>query len=145
MKSLNRVTLLGNLGRDAETKFTQSGIARTTFSMATARRVKDGDGWRDETDWHNVVLWRSEKLAQHLTKGKQVYVEGRLSTRNYEKDGAKVYVTEVVAEEVILLGGDRQERGEKSESRQQSGKRTVVPAGDDGASPMAIDDDDVPF
>ena len=107
-RSLNKVMLIGNLGRDAETKFTPAGVARTNFSIATTRRFKDtatGD-WRDETDWHNVVLWRSENLANYLLKGKQVFVEGRLQTRSYEdKDGKKVYSTEVVAEEVMLLGG----------------------------------------
>ncbi len=100
--------LIGNLGRDAETKFTPAGVARTTFSIATTRRWKDqatGD-WKDETDWHNIVLWRSENLANYLLKGKQIYLEGRLQTRSYEdKDGKKVYATEVVAEEVMLLGG----------------------------------------
>ena len=107
-RSVNKVILIGNLGRDAETKFTPGGAARTTFSIATTRRWKDqatGD-WKDETDWHNVVLWRSENLANYLLKGKQIYLEGRLQTRSYEdKDGKKVYATEVVAEEVMLLGG----------------------------------------
>jgi len=107
-RSVNKVILVGNLGKDAETKFTPSGVAKTTFSVATSRRWKDqqtGD-WKDETDWSNVVLWRAENLANYLTKGKQVYVEGRLSNRSYEdKDGVKKYITEVVAEEVILLGG----------------------------------------
>ena len=100
--------MVGNLGRDAETKFTPSGIARTTFSVATARRYKDQqtNEWKEDTDWHNVVLWRSENLANYLTKGKQLYIEGRLSSRSYDdKDGNKKYVTEVVAEDVILLGG----------------------------------------
>ena len=81
--------LIGNLGRDAETKFTPAGVARTNFSIATTRRFKDtatGD-WKDETDWHNIVLWRSENLANYLLKGKQVYIEGRLQTRNYEEIG----------------------------------------------------------
>jgi single-strand DNA-binding protein len=107
-RSVNKVILVGNLGRDAETKFTPSGVARTTFSVATTRRFKDQqtNEWKDETDWHNVVLWRSENLANYLTKGKQLYIEGRLQTRSYDdKDGNKRYTTEVVAEEVILLGG----------------------------------------
>lgn len=107
-RSVNKVILLGNLGKDAETKFTPSGIARTMFSVATTRRFKDQQTgeWKDETDWHNVVLWRSENLANYLTKGKQVYVEGRLQSRSYDdKDGNKRYITEVVADDVILLGG----------------------------------------
>ena len=107
-RSVNKVTLIGNLGRDAETKFTPSGVARTTFSVATTRRWKDqatGD-WKDETDWHNIVLWRLENLTPYLLKGKQVYIEGRIQTRNYEdKDGKKMYATDVVAEEIMLLGG----------------------------------------
>jgi single-strand DNA-binding protein len=107
-RSVNKVILIGNLGRDAETKFTPSGVAVTKFAVATSRRWKDQQTgeWKEETDWSNVVLWRQEAVGQYLTKGKQVYVEGRLQTRSYEdKDGQKKYATEVVAEEVILLGG----------------------------------------
>jgi single-strand DNA-binding protein len=107
-RSVNKVLLIGNLGRDAETKFTPSGVAMTRFSVATSRRWKDQQSgeWKEETDWTNVVLWRSENVGQYLTKGKQVYVEGRLQTRSYEdKDGQKRYSTEVVADDVMLLGG----------------------------------------
>src|SRR5215469_18587065 len=107
-RSVNKVILVGHLGRDAETKFTPGGAAVTRFSVATNRRWKDQQSgeWKEETDWSNVVLWRSENLANYLTKGKQIYVEGRLQTRSYEdKDGKKVYATEVVADDVILLGG----------------------------------------
>jgi single-strand DNA-binding protein len=107
-RSVNKVILLGNLGRDAETKFTPNGTARTTFSIATGRRWKDQQTgeWKEETDWHNVVLWRSENVANFLTKGRQVYIEGRLQSRQYDdKDGNKRYVTEVVADELILVGG----------------------------------------
>ena len=107
-RSVNKVILVGHLGRDAETKFTPAGVAMTKFSVATNRRWKDQQSgeWKEETDWANVVLWRQENLANYLTKGKQVYVEGRLQTRSYDdKDGKKQYMTEVVAEDVILLGG----------------------------------------
>ena len=107
-RSVNKVILVGHLGRDAETKFTPGGAAVTKFAVATNRRWKDQTSgeWKEETDWTNVVLWRSENLANYLTKGKQLYVEGRIHTRSYEdKDGKKVYSTEVVADEVILLGG----------------------------------------
>ena len=107
-RSVNKVILLGNLGKDAETRFTPQGTARTTFSIATSRRWKDQQTgeWKEETDWHNVVLWRSENLANYLTKGKKVYIEGRLQSRSYDdKDGNKKYVTEVVADDVILVGG----------------------------------------
>src|SRR6266853_6875712 len=107
-RSVNKVILIGRLGKDAESKFTQSGTSVATFSIATSWRQKDQQTgeWKDHTDWHNIVLWRSENVAPYLTKGTQVYIEGRLQTRNYEnKEGKKVYVTEVVAEELILLGG----------------------------------------
>ena len=138
-RSVNKVILVGNLGKDAETKFTTSGTAVTKFPIATGRRWKDQQSgeWKEETDWHNVILWRSENLANYLLKGKQVYVEGRIQTRNYEdKDGKKVYVTEVVAEDVILLGG----------SMPRSAQRTQPPAAaprDDFS--QDITDDDVPF
>jgi single-strand DNA-binding protein len=106
-RSINRVTLLGRLGQDAETKFTTGGVAVTKFGLATSRRWKSGEEWKEETDWHDCVLWRNEALSQYLTKGMRVYVEGRLQTRNYDdRDGRKVYVTEVIADQVILLGGN---------------------------------------
>jgi single-strand DNA-binding protein len=106
-RSLNKVMLIGHLGKDAETAYTASQTAVTKFSIATSRRWKDpaSDEWKEETQWTQVVVWRQEKLAQYLSKGKQVYVEGRLQTRKYEKNGVDHWVTEVVADEVILLGG----------------------------------------
>src|SRR5258706_4972416 len=107
-RSVNKVILVGNLGKDAETKFTQGGTAVTKFTIATGRRWKDKQSgeWKEETDWHNVVLWQAENLANYLLKGKQVYIEGRLQTRSYEdKEGKKQWFTEVVADDVILLGG----------------------------------------
>ena len=113
-RSVNKVILVGHLGRDAETKFTPAGVAVTKFSVATNRRWKDQQTgeWKEETNWTNVVMWRGENVAPYLTKGKQVFVEGRLQTRSYDdKDGKKVWTTEVVAEEVILLGGRGQAGG----------------------------------
>ena len=168
-RSVNKVILVGNLGRDAETTFTPSGIARTRFSVATGRRWKDQQTgeWKEETDWSNVTLWRAENLANYLTKGKQVYVEGRLQTRSYDdKDGKKVWSTEVVAEEVILLGGRGGDAGapagEEFSGGMQSMPRSAQPqrraAAPDNAGPAAgtasapeggfeagITDDDVPF
>ncbi len=155
-RSVNKVLLIGNLGRDAETKFTPSGASVTRFSVATTRSWKDqqSNEWKEETNWTNVVLWRQENLSNYLVKGKQVYVEGRLQTRSYDdKDGKKVYATEVVADEVILLGG----RGESGpESAGQFPARSSAPsrgrgAGAGGGNPeddmggMQITDDDVPF
>lgn len=119
-RGLNRVMLIGNLGKDAETKFTPGGTAVTNFSIATARRVKRNDQWQDETDWHDVVLWQGENVAQYLTKGAQVYVEGRLQTRSWEaQDGQKRYRTEVVCDPggLLLLSGERQSRSEPRQTR----------------------------
>jgi single-strand DNA-binding protein len=141
-RSVNKVILLGNLGRDAETRFTPGGAARTTFSIATGRRWKDQQTgeWKEETDWHNVVLWRQENLANYLTKGKQVYVEGRIQTRSYEdKDGKKVYTTEVVADDVILLGG-------RGADAPRGSQRSATKAPQEAAAPdFDATDDDVPF
>jgi single-strand DNA-binding protein len=153
-RSVNKVILVGHLGRDAETKFTPGGAAVTRFSVATNRRWKDKDSgeWKEETDWSNVVLWRSENLANYLTKGKQIYVEGRLQTRSYEdKDGKKVYATEVVAEDVILLSGQGGGGGSRggddygapvSQPRGASRQQPAVQNDDFG---QGITDDDVPF
>jgi len=161
-RSVNKVILVGHLGKDAETKFTPSGIARTNFAIATSRRWKDQQTgeWKEETDWHNCVLWRSENLANYLTKGKQIYVEGRLQTRSYDdKDGNKRYMTEVVADEVILLGGRGEGGGAGAPSEggysQQpvSMPRSARPAAaapapaaaTDSFGDQGISDDDVPF
>ncbi|MDQ2712012.1 MAG: single-stranded DNA-binding protein [Acidobacteriota bacterium] len=158
-RSVNKVLLIGNLGRDAETKFTPSGVSVTRFSVATTRRWKDQqtNEWKEETNWSNVVLWRQESVSNYLTKGKQVYVEGRLQTRSYDdKDGKKVYATEVVADEVILLGG-RGEGGDFDASGGGAGRGSAPPKGGGGKSGsgagaghdddygMQITDDDVPF
>jgi single-strand DNA-binding protein len=155
-RSVNKVILVGHLGRDAETKFTPGGAAVTRFSVATSRRWKDQQSgeWKEETDWSNVTLWRQENLANYLTKGKQVYVEGRLQTRSYEdKDGKKVYATDVVADEVILLGGQgggggRDEYGSSAGgpvSMPRSAQRSSAPASQHDDFGQGITDDDVPF
>lgn len=156
-RSVNKVILIGHLGRDAETAYTASQVAVTKFSVATSRRWKDqatGD-WKEETDWTRVVLWRGEGVAPYLLKGKQIYVEGRLQTRSYDdKDGKKVYATEVVADEVILLGGrgDSGPSGGDEYSQQEPMKsaprgRPAPAAAPSHAAPMSggVDEDDVPF
>lgn len=156
-RSVNKVILIGHLGRDAETAYTASQVPVTKFSVATSRRWKDqatGD-WKEETDWSRVVLWRGEAVAPYLLKGKQVYVEGRLQTRSYDdKDGKKVWATDVVADEVILLGGrgDSGPSGGGDEYSQQEPMRSAprgpkAPSAPAHAAPMSggVDEDDVPF
>ncbi|MGH9610041.1 MAG: single-stranded DNA-binding protein, partial [Bryobacteraceae bacterium] len=134
-RSLNKVFLIGRLGRDAETKFTPSGVSVTRFSVATTRNRKDQQTgeWTEETNWTNVSLWRQENIANFLLKGKQVFVEGRLQTRSYDdKDGKKVYATEVVADEVILLGsregGSLEAGGQATRSAASAGGGRSGPA-----------------
>ena len=155
-RSVNKVILLGNLGKDAETKFTPSGVARSTFTIATSRRWKDQQSgeWKEETDWHNVVLWRAENLANYLLKGKQVYVEGRLQTRSWEdKDGQKRFMTEVVADDVLLLGGRGDsssqsgdfDRGDRPVSMPRSAQQRQPAAAPPDEFNQGVSDDDVPF
>jgi len=156
-RSVNKVILLGNLGKDAETKYTQSGTAVSNFTVATNRRWKDQQTgeWKEETEWHRCVLWRSENRANYLTKGTNVYIEGRLQTRSWDdKDGQKRYTTEVVCEDLILLssrggGGESGGGGEgervvsmpRASGRPQAG---AAPAPPDDMN-QGITDDDVPF
>ena len=158
-RSVNKVILLGHLGKDAETKFTPNGVARSTFPLATSRRWKDQQSgeWKEETDWHNVLLWRAENVANFLLKGKQVYIEGHLQTRSYEdkKDGQKKYFTEVVCDELILLGG----RGDTAGAPAGPAGEYAPPVSMPRSAPRApaaapeppddlnqgITDDDVPF
>jgi single-strand DNA-binding protein len=104
---INKVILVGNVGRDPEIKSTQSGIRLAKFSLATTdRRFKDENG-QPRTEWHNLVAWRglAEVVEKYVTKGKQLYIEGQIRTRNYEQDGQKKYFTEIHVEEMELLGG----------------------------------------
>jgi single-strand DNA-binding protein len=162
-RSVNKVTLLGRLGKDADTKFTPSGISLSRFSLATDRRTKDSQTgeWKDITDWHNIVVWRTENIANYLLKGKQIYLEGRLESRSWEdKEGQKKYITEVVCEAagVVLLGGsggsgrgegapdptgefDRPVSMPRSAQRQQP----AGPAAPPEDFNQGITDDDVPF
>jgi single-strand DNA-binding protein len=114
-RGLNKVMIIGHLGRDPEMRYTPSGRPVTTFSVATARSWHSADGERhEETEWFNVVAWGSlaEICNQYLRKGQQVYIEGRLQTRRWEDtDGNKHFTTELVAKEMIMLGERREVSG----------------------------------
>jgi single-strand DNA-binding protein len=135
MGSVNKVILVGNLGRDFELRYTPGGSPVGTMNLATTESWKDKEGQRQEkTEWHRVVVWgkTAENLNEYLTKGKQVYVEGRLQTRQWDdKDGNKRYTTEVRADSVVLLGG-------KGVSEPSHVSDEMVAAGD-------VADDDIPF
>jgi single-strand DNA-binding protein len=114
-KSVNKVILIGNLGKDPEVKYTPQGTPVAKIALATNERFKDKSGeWQDRTEWHNVVLWQrlAEIAGEYLKKGGKVYIEGRLQTRSWDDktSGQKKYMTEVVANDLVLLGG----RGEGS-------------------------------
>jgi single-strand DNA-binding protein len=118
-RGLNKVMIIGHLGRDPEMRYTPSGRPVTTFSMAVSRTWNSGDGERhSETEWFNIVAWGNlaEICKQYLNKGQQVYIEGRLQTRHWEdKEGQKRTSVEVVANEMMMLG-DRRNRNETEES-----------------------------
>ena len=139
--------LLGNLGRDAEVGYTASQVSIVKFSVATQRRWKDeksGD-WKEETDWHNVVLWRGDKIAPYLTRGSRVFVEGRIQTRSYEKAGEKKYVTEIVADSVILCRSETPPR-RLCGANERAGADAAEPAPRATATSRGgIDEDDIPF
>ena len=115
-RGVNKVTLLGNLGKDPEVKYTPGGMAVAKFSLATGERRKDKDGnWQDHTEWHNLVAFgkTAEVAAEYLKKGKQVFIEGQLRTSSWDdkESGAKRYKTEVIVNELIMLGGGGGEGG----------------------------------
>lgn len=115
---LNKVTLIGNLGADPELKHTQSGQSVCNFSLATTKKWTDQAGQKQEkTEWHRIVVWgkQADSCGQYLAKGRQAYVEGELQTREYEKDGIKRYVTEIVASQILFLGGVGQQNGQASQ------------------------------
>ena len=109
MGSVNKVILVGNLGRDAELRYTPGGAPVATLNLATTEVWNDKAGQKQEkTEWHRIVLWgkSAESLNEYLTKGKQIYVEGRLQTRQWDdKDGNKRYTTEIRGDRIVLLGG----------------------------------------
>jgi single-strand DNA-binding protein len=125
-RGLNKLMIIGHLGRDPEMRYTPSGRPVTTFSVATSRSWHSADGERhEETEWFNVVAWGSlaEICNQHLRKGQQVYVEGRLQTRRWEdSEGNKHYTTELVAKEMIMLGDKRETYTEEDHDDESEGE-----------------------
>lgn len=143
MASINKVILVGNLGADPEKRFTGSGQAVTTFNLATTEVWNDKTGAKQEkTEWHRVVVWgkQAETCAEYLSKGRQVYVEGRLQTRQWEdKDGNKRYTTEIVAQTVKFLGSSP---GKGSTDSDSVPKAAVADA---NTNPGFESESDIPF
>jgi len=159
-RSVNKVTLLGNVGKDPEIRSTPSGTMVATFGLATSDRQKDAQGnWQDHTEWHNLVAFTrtAEIIRDYVKKGSKIYVEGTLRTSNWEDktSGQKRYKTEIIVNELILLTGREEGAGGSASqggySRSTSSSSTASfdqrpPAGqDDVAQQAEISDDDIPF
>lgn len=136
--AVNRVILIGHLGRDPEIKFTPSGVALAKFSLATTEKRRDAEGnLQDHTEWHNIVLWRrqAEVAGEYLKKGMLVYIEGRIQTRTWEDpQGAKRYMTEIIGDRMQMLG----RKGEVEPSPEPK-------VSEPEAAPPAEEEEDLPF
>ncbi|MCC6963817.1 MAG: single-stranded DNA-binding protein [candidate division Zixibacteria bacterium] len=140
MASVNKAILIGNLGKDPDLRYTPSGVAVCTFSIATTEKWKDKNTneMKETTTWHNIVLWRrqAEIAKEYLQKGSPVYIEGRIQTRSYDdKEGNKKWITEIVGDRLQLLG----RRGEAPEPSSAPGPEAQE------APPLTEEDDDLPF
>lgn len=134
---VNKVILIGNLGKDPESQTFDSGVKKTSFSLATTEEYKDKEGNRvKQTEWHNIVLWRglADVAEKYLSKGNQIFLEGKIKTRSWEdKDGNKRYTTEIVGDNMTMLGGGRkQQNGDSSQEATTDAPATEV-------------EDDLPF
>ena len=143
--SVNKVILVGNLGKDPEVRFTGTGRAVARFPVATSEVWNDNDGQRQErTEWHNVVVWgkQAETCGQYLAKGRQVFVEGSIRTRQYDdKEGNKRYITEVIGQRIQFLGG----RGGGGGSDSPRHVDEPPGGGGGGGGGGGAEDDDIPF
>jgi single-strand DNA-binding protein len=140
MKSVNKVILVGNVGKDPEVKYTPSGTPVAKFSIATNERFKAKSGeWQDRTEWHNLIAWQrlAEIVGEYVQKGSKLYIEGRLQTSSWEdkQSGEKKYRTEIVANDLVLLSGNRS-------ARESEGARYPHSADHDEHT---ITDEDIPF
>lgn len=148
-KTLNKVTLIGRLGKDPEMKYSASGVGVTKFSLATNRYVKPTPGGErtEETDWHSIVTFEklAETVNQYLHKGSLVYIEGRIQTRKYDKDGETRYITEIVAGEMIML--DPKDAGASTGPATRPAAGVRAGSGGSASKYAAIDepDDEIPF
>ena len=158
-KSVNKVILVGNLGKDPEIKYTQSGIPVAKFSLATNERFKDKSGeWQDRTEWHNIVAWQrlAEIVGEYVKKGSKVYIEGSLRTSSWEdkQSGEKKYRTEIVAQDLVLLGGRGEGSGGGGGDFEGRSRSAAAPSSFDQRAPQqpeehhqetTITDEDIPF
>jgi len=143
MASLNKVMLIGNLGKDPEVRYTASGQAVAGFSLATSEKFKGKSGeWEERTEWHNITLWGklAEIAGEYLSKGKTVYIEGRLQTRKWQdKSGNDRYTTEIVGDKMQMLSPKGERRGGDVSSEPATG------GGGGSYEEPPFQDDDIPF
>ena len=143
MASVNKAILVGNVGRDPEVRYSPSGTAVCNLTLATTKKWKDKDGEaKEETEWHRVVLYQrlAEVAGVYVKKGKQIYIEGSLKTRKWtDKDGVDKYTTEIVADQMQLLGGREEPEKPKTHAEMKRGNSAPPP------KKGRFDDDDVPF
>jgi single-strand DNA-binding protein len=156
MKSVNKVILIGNLGKDPELKFTPSGTPVAKFSLATNDRFKDKEGqWQDRTEWHNITAWArtAEIVGEYLKKGGKVYIEGSLRTHSWDDKttGQKKYMTEIVVNDLVLLSGRGEGAGDDSGGRSRGAAAggnnfdQRAPEPEHAAAATPISDEDIPF
>lgn len=150
MAGVNKVILVGNLGKDPEVRHLENGAAVANFSIATSETYKDKNGNRQEqTEWHNIVLWRglAQIAEKYLKKGSQIYVEGKLKTRNWQdKDGNTRYTTEVVGDQMTMLGSRGSGNNESTAPAPKVNNEPDVLANTGGSADLSSDDaDDLPF
>lgn len=143
MAGINKVILIGNLGKDPDVRSLESGAKVANFTLATTEYFKGKDGQRQEaTEWHNIVLWNqlAELAEKYLKKGNSIYLEGRIKTRSYDdKDGVKKYITEIFGNQMTFLGGPKSEGGSQQGSGSNQGSSQeagIVEDPDDGDLPF---------
>ncbi|MBQ6072132.1 MAG: single-stranded DNA-binding protein [Bacteroidales bacterium] len=150
MSGVNKVILIGRLGKDPDMRTFETGSKRASFTMATSEIYKDKNGNRIEnTEWHNIVCWRNlaEKAEQYLTKGKLIYLEGKLRTRSWDENGSKRYITEIEASTFTMLGSKNEGESTPVVTQVQNAQSTAPqpPAPEPTYEPLPQDTDDLPF
>lgn len=144
--SVNKVILIGRLGKDPDVKYTAGGTAVANFSLATSETFKKEGEKQEKTEWHKIVIFGklAEIAGEYLKKGSQIYLEGKLQTRSWgDKDGVERYTTEIVLSEMTMLGGRSDNSGPDANPKKQAEKKKPASNEPDGAPPY--DDDDLPF
>lgn len=151
MAGVNKVILVGNLGKDPEVRHLESGVAVASFTLATSESYRDKttNERKTLTEWHNIVLWRglAEVAEKYLRKGNQVYIEGRLRSRSWESDGVTRYTTEIVGDNMVMLGGKRNEESAQggAHSPPAQEQTPAEPKAEVPAHIKSDEEDDLPF